>query len=219
MKGASISEAMRAALAQAARTRGPGKTAKPVVVKPTRQEPTAEQRQHARYQLEPVTERGQVVAHAFRKSPWFETLAERGDISPAALKALRFYRNAYEGSFYSEMRCALDRSGIGGRGSSYALISEPPEVSIAKSNLIGCERGISSPMLDTLRAVGLYDLRFAEVAMERFGHRLVDYIQNGKSVQKRAPKSGRHREAVKGEMLAAIDMLIANVSTMVRNER
>lgn len=213
-----IPEKMRAALAQAA-SRAAAARQSTTASTPKRAGPTPEQRQHARYELEPITERGQVVGRAYRKQPWFETLAARGDISSSALEALRFYRNSYESSFYSEMRCALDRSGIGGRGSSYAMISEPPEVSIAKSNLAGCERGISSPLLDSLRAVGLYDLRYREVAMERFGYRMADYIENGKHLQKRAPKSGRHRELVKDEILAAVELLIANVAAMARNER
>lgn len=211
-----ISEGVRAALAQAAKARG--RPNPPNTTEPKRQGPTPEQRRHTRYELEPVTERGQVVAHAYKRQPWFEILANRGDISRSALKALRFYRNAYEGSFYSEMRCALDFSMTGGGGSRSIPIS-PAEVVTSKHNLALCEAGIGSPYLDTLRAIGLHDMRFADVAMERFGSRMVSYIEQGRHLEKPAPRSGRHREIVRNELETALSALIGNVGNMVRSEQ
>lgn len=219
MKSGGISDSMRAALAQAARGRGSGKTDKPVKVKPKRQEPTPEQRRHMRYELEAVTERGQVIGQAYRRHPWFETMFKQGHISFTNLNALRFYRAAFEGSFFSETRCALDFSIAHGGGTGYSVRTEPAEVSMAKHNLALCEAGIASPMLDTLRAIGLHDMRIRDVAMERFGSRAVPYIVNGEHLTKPAPLSGRHREAVKIELDRALAILAGNVATMARTER
>jgi hypothetical protein len=69
----------------------------------------------------------------------------------------------------------------------------------------------------TLREVALHDATFSDVAMKRYGSRDVQKIITGKGRQKPhivneiAPKSGRHRDAIRSEFFLAVQRLVDNV--------
>lgn len=181
--------------------------------------PTPEQIGH--FETAPVrTERGQVLGHAFRRRPHFETLhdldivAARRDkrdviFTVDSMAALRFYRNAHEGCQRSEMRCPLD---VQPRPSSDHDM--PPSIAAAKSNLALCERDV--PCLDVMRMICLQDMTYEQVAIARFGSRNRDYIINGVSVNRPAPRSTRHTARVKAEFIAGLRVLIMNSAPMTR---
>lgn len=197
---------------------------KRVIGQPKIAQPTPEQEARAPYRLESVkTERGQVVGRAYRRHPWFETLVERerNDARKASrdplltddsLRALRYYRDAYEAGERSETRCALNRENGGGGhrgdGPSLALLR-------ARETQRLCERDLGG-LLHTLRAVAINDMTYANLAMNRYGSRDVDMIIDGRSTTKPAPKSGRHVAAIKDEFVAAVGVLLATVKPYLR---
>jgi len=190
--------------------------------------PTPEQAAKADYDMQPVrTEHGQVLGRAWRRQPWFESLAKReaGEaaregrtalIGPDGLNALRFYRHAHEAASRSEMRCALDIL-PGGRAPGGGGGDLPPAMLVARANLALCEAGLGE-LRATLRAVALDDLTYAAVAMERFGARDQDWYDpaTGAFVAKPVPRSNRHPGIIRAEFLAGVEALVAAVRGRVR---
>jgi hypothetical protein len=189
--------------------------------------PTPEQAAQAGFDLQSVrTDGGQVMGRAWRRLPWFESLAKRGageaarDHRPALIgldeiNALRFYRNAAEMAARSEMRCALNivpggvMPGVGR--------DLPPAVLIARENLALCE-GRMGPWLSTMRAVVVDDRTYAAIAMDRFGSRDVDVYdeRTGTFLSKPAPRSNRHPAIIRAEFLSGLQALVDAVRMRVR---
>ncbi|WBO22307.1 hypothetical protein [Sphingomonas abietis] len=186
--------------------------------------PPAEQR--GMFSEKPIavrTEKGQVVGRAFRRQPYFVTLAKlpadrtqpkgRRLISAEQFKAMRFYRAAWEGSQSSQMRCALDVSvrGIGMSRNDRETI--PPGYWEAQ-RLKDCEKPFGAALRETMRAIILLDQSFAQVAMMRWGSRDRQRIITGTGKQKPrivnevVPISKNHSEMVKQEFLEGLDHLV-----------
>jgi hypothetical protein len=189
--------------------------------------PTPEQAAHAGYDLQSVrTDKGDVVARAWRRLPWFESLAKReaGEaardqrpmlIGMDEINALRFYRNAAEMAARSEMRCALNI--VPGGVMPGAGRDLPPAVLVARENLALCETDMGS-LLPTMRAVAVEDRTYAAIAMERFGSRNQDVYdeRTGTFLSKPVPRSNRHPAIIKAEFLAGIQALVKAVRARVR---
>ncbi len=203
--------------------KGRSRVPQPVIATPTR-----EQAAKADYDLQPIrTEAGQLLGRAWRRQPWFESLAKReaGEaardgrtplIDPDGLNALRFYRHAHEAASRSEMRCALDIV-PGGRTPGAGPGDLPPAMLIARANLALCEAGLGD-LLATMRAVALDDLPYAAVAMARFGSRDQEWYdpQAGTFIAKPVPRSNRHPGIIRAEFLAGVEVLAAAVRSRVR---
>ena len=191
--------------------------------------PTAETAAHAPYGLEPVrTDKGQLLGRAWRRQPWFESLAKRDTggagragraplIGADALAALRFYRNAFEMAERSAMNSSLDilPGGAGpGQGQGRDL---PPSVLIARADVALCE-SLMGEWRPTMRAVVLEDRTYAAVAMARFGSRDQDWFDAaaGIFVVKPVPRSNRHPLIIRSEFLAGLQALVEAVRGRVR---
>ena len=198
------------------------------VTAPGVERPTPEQ--IGAFELLPVrTERGQVAARAYRRQPYFETLAKQpGDdrlISPVGLAALRVYRSAWERCEASITRCALDVDGRGGGGYG----SRMPASMVVDRRVQAYEAAMGA-YIETMRQVALFDMTLTDVAIERFGGRVQDWIvvtdpvlkPDGQQLvvegvgpqwrktfhEKIVPKSGRHREMIRDEFRAGLALLI-----------
>lgn len=189
--------------------------------------PTAETAAHAPYELQPVrTEKGQLLGRAWRRQPWFESLAKReaGEAKRAGrapligaddLAALRFYRNAFEMAERSAMKSSLDiLPGGAGPGQARDL---PPSVLIARVDVALCE-SLMGEWRPTMRAVSLEDRTYAAVAMARFGSRDQDWfdVAAGAFVAKPVPRSNRHPLIIRSEFLAGLQALVEAVRGRVR---
>lgn len=183
--------------------------------------PTPEQCEHAVYVEQDIVDvkaKGSVtIGKAYRKQPRFETIDGLGT---EQLKALRFYRGAFDMSEMSETKCALDVRPRGAAG-SHGAISAIEARSFGATTLRGIERQLGA-MVHALRDVALHDLTFSEAAMKRYGSREVDWIDigNGKrkprTVVKLAPKSGTHRQIIRDEFFRGLPLLIAAVEPYQR---
>lgn len=170
------------------------------------------------------TEKGQVVGRAYRRLPLFETIAKqpaRKDdpngprlILPHQLRALRFYRSAWEGVQASETRCALDVDSVRG-----GLPTGMPSVLMSDYRVKACDKAMGA-IGDTMRAVALQDMSFSDVAIARFGSRERQRIVIGsgrrkpKVVNEIVPRSGRHREIIRDEFLSALKILSDEVEAI-----
>ncbi|WP_395391591.1 hypothetical protein WBP07_12985 [Novosphingobium sp. BL-8A] len=186
--------------------------------------PTPEQRRHATYVEQDIVDvklKGRVtIGKAYRKQPKFEKIEGLGS---EQLKALRFYRAAFDASEMSETRCALDVRPRGASGSDGAITAIEARA-FGATTLRGIERHLGA-MVHTLRDVALLDFTFSEVAMKRFGSREVDWIDVGKgkrnprSIVKLVPKSGTHRQIVRDEFFAGLRALVMAVEQYVERRR
>lgn len=217
----SISEAAQAIAAR----RGQGDRAAPRDVANLKiVEPTDEQR--AGFSEKPVpvrTEKGQVVGRAYRRQPYFVTLAKlpadkaqpKGSrlITAEQFRAMRFYRSAWENTVASETRCALDLSVRGGSGEGATL----PQAMWESARVADCERSLAGDLLATLRAIVLHDMSFAAVAMQRWGSRDRQRIIIGKGkeqprvVNEVVPRSSHHTDRIREDFLEALGHLVASV--------
>jgi hypothetical protein len=187
------------------------------------QEPTPEQIGH--FVLGPVrTEKGQVIGRAYRRQPYFETLAkmplrasdQKGPrlITPDQLRALRYYRANHELTVVSETRCALNQE----RGSGEAI--GLPITLLSARGVKDCEVGLGA-LVHTLRAVALEDKSFAQVAMERWGSRDRQRIVIGSGKKKPriakeiVPKSSAHPGIIRQEFLDALKIMTGTTARLV----
>jgi hypothetical protein len=170
------------------------------------------------------TEMGQVTALAYRRQPYFITLAKlpadpktpKGHrlITSDQLRAMRFYRSAWEATQASATHCALDVSLAGGRTGYEPNI---PMHMWESSRVADCERDMKGWILATLRAVVLDDQSFAAVAMNRWGSRERQRIIVGKGKEKPrvvneiVPKSSAHAGMVRDEFLCGVAILSRSV--------
>jgi hypothetical protein len=170
------------------------------------------------------TEKGQVVGRAFRRQPYFATLAKlpadpktpKGHrlITSDQLRAMRFYRAAWEATQASETHCALDVSLAGGSASFEPNI---PMQMWESGRVADCERHLAGWLLATLRAVVLDDQSFSGVAMNRWGSRERQRIIVGKGkeqprvVSEIVPRSSAHAATVRDEFLKAVAILSSSV--------
>lgn len=183
--------------------------------------PTPEQREHAVYVEQDIVDvkaKGRVtIGKAYRKQPRFETIEGLGT---EQLKALRYYRSAFDMSEMSETRCALDVRPRGAAG-SHGAISAIEARAFGAATLRGIERELGA-LVYTLHDVALLDLTFSEAAMKRFGSREVDWIDIGKgkrkprTVVKLAPKSRHHRRIISDEFYQGLGLLVATVAPYQR---
>ena len=186
-------------------------------VRPVKEEPTPEQRQHACYVKQPIVDttdsgRSITIGKAYRREAKFEKIKGLGD---EQLKALRFYRATFDQSEASEVKSALDIRPFGGGGMAAQEVWSERQAS-ARMRLAGLERGIGA-VAHTLREVALHDVTFSDLAIKRYGSREVSKIITGKGRQKPrivneiVPKSGKHREAIRAEFFLAVNRLVGNV--------
>ena len=166
--------------------------------------PTPELAARVKFELGQITtETGAPYGFAYRRKPLFETMALGGGLSPDELAALRFYRTAFDRSERSPVRCCLD-VGAGGRsGNAHTVLHATPAMIDAKRKLRMCEAALGHS-LATMQGVALDDKSFSQLAMDRFGSRIT-HTRNGKPTV--APKSGRHRETIRGEFLQGLKLL------------
>jgi hypothetical protein len=187
--------------------------------------PTPEMQARVNFELGKVTdETGQSVGFAYRRKPLIETMALKGGFSPDELAALRFYRTAFDRSERSPVKCCLNVSGSGRgtSGAAFGIFHATPAILDAKRKLQYCEHGLGS-LRDTMRGVVLLDKSFSEIAIDRFGSRIVKppaYFDKegrarGDHREKIAPRSGRHRETVRQEFIAGLRTLTDTVRAMV----
>lgn len=180
-------------------------------------EPTAEQRRHGRYVEQDIVDtkpggKSITIGKAFRKEAKFERIKGLGD---EQLKALRFYREAFDQSEASEVKSALDirPRGNGGLSSQEVWVERQAG---ARIRMVALEHGLGGAV-HTLRDVALGDMTFSDLAIKRYGSREVSKIITGKGRQKPrivneiAPKSGKHRDAVRVEFFLAVTRLVDNV--------
>lgn len=131
--------------------------------------PTPEQMRHARYVEGDIVDtkpggKSITIGKAFRKEAKFERIKGLGD---EQLKALRYYREAFDMSEASEVKSALD---VRPRGNS-GLCSQEVWVERqagARVRMAALESGIGGA-LHTLRDVALRDMTFSELAIKRYG--------------------------------------------------
>ncbi len=212
-------------LAEAARNvaarRGKGDRA---VAQPTERDiaaPTDEQR--GMFSDKPVavrTEKGQVVGRAYRRQPYFVTLAKlpadrtqpkgKRMITAEQFRAMRFYRASWEASQASEMRCALDVSVRGGGGDRETI----PVGYWEGQRVADCERPFGGTLLWTMRAIILQDQSFAQVAMIKWGSRDRQRVIVGTGKQKPrivnevVPISKAHTEQVREDFMFGLGHLV-----------
>ncbi|MFX4086151.1 hypothetical protein ACKU27_13720 [Sphingobium yanoikuyae] len=187
--------------------------------------PTPEMQARANFELGKVTdETGQSVGFAYRRKPLIETMALKGGFSPDELAALRFYRTAFDRSERSPVKCCLNVSGSGRgtSGAAFGIFHATPAMLDAKRKLQYCEHGFGN-LKDTMRGVVLMDKSFSEIAIDRFGSRIVKppaYVDKegharGDHREKITPRSGRHRETVRQEFIVGLKVLTDTVRAMI----
>jgi len=169
------------------------------------------------------TEKGQVVGRAFRRQPYFVTLAKlpadrtqpkgKRMITAEQFRAMRFYRASWEGSQASEMRCALDVSVRGGGGDRETI----PAGYWESQRVADCERPFGEGLLPTMRAIILQDQSFAQVAMMKWGSRDRQRIIVGTGKQKPrivnevVPLSKYHTDQVREDFMFGLSHLVKAV--------
>jgi hypothetical protein len=184
-------------------------------------EPTPEQQMRADYVEQDIVDvlaKGRItIGKAYRVRPRFEKIEGLG---VDQLRALRFYREAFDSSQLSEVKSALDIRPRGSGGSNGALAAIEARAGGGQTlRMIEVQLGA---LVHTMRAVALHDLTFSEAAMKRFGAREVDYIDIGKgkrkprSTVKLVPKSGSHRQIVRDEFFQGLNLLIKAVEPLQR---
>ncbi|MFX4083670.1 hypothetical protein ACKU27_01055 [Sphingobium yanoikuyae] len=179
--------------------------------------PTPEQMRHGRYVEGDVVEtkpggKSITIGKAFRKEARFERIK---GLSDEQLKALRYYRPEFDLSEASEVKSALDirPRGNGGLSSQEVWVERQAG---ARMRMKALEYGLGAAV-HALRDVALRDMTFSDLAIKRYGSREVSKIITGKGRQKPrivneiAPKSGKHREAVRVEFFLAVTRLVDNV--------
>ncbi|WP_404711913.1 hypothetical protein [Sphingomonas sp. MMS24-J13] len=169
------------------------------------------------HQITPTTETGLKMGRAYHREPWFESLvkrdwtdAEREGRVPAFaiddLHALRRYRTAHEASLRSETRSSLniERGGTGERG------EQAPALIRARRELAMMETWLG-PLADTVRAIAIDDMSYAQVAMARFGYREVEVYDDatGTFRTRTSPRSGRHPTLIREEFQQGVKHLAA----------
>lgn len=184
--------------------------------------PTHEQAQKVRYQKVGHTDE-MGIAHGFgyRREPWFETLAKTKDnaVTQDELVALRFYRAAFDRCERSPTKSCLN-VGVGGglRDAASGILMATPAIMEAKRKVRLCEE-VLGIFASTVRAVGLQDRSFSDIAIERFGGRDQHWIDVKDPAQpsyiKIVPKSGRHRDAIRKEFYAGLRLLTKRVRILV----
>ncbi|MGW8278540.1 hypothetical protein ACWGK7_03465 [Sphingomonas aurantiaca] len=193
---------------------------KKAVLREPVEQPTPELMKRAAFVLGPVkSEMGEVLGRAYRRRAIFETMADQGGISPDELDALRFYRATFDRCDRSPMRSCLD---VDGNGVMRADGYTPRSIIDAKKRLRLCEAGLGSA-LSTMRAVALDDLSFSQIAIARFGCRIVRYEHvdaerrsRGDHREKIRPRSGRDREVVRREFqhgLLTLTDIVRSITT------
>ncbi|UZW54950.1 hypothetical protein NUH86_15965 [Sphingobium sp. JS3065] len=185
--------------------------------------PTEELQHRVNFSVRQVTtEAGQVLGLAYRRTPLIETMAARNMISAEELAVLRFYRTAFDRCERSPVKCALNISGVSSSSPAHALFHATPSMLDAKKRLRICENSFGKE-LETMRGVVLADKSFSDLAIERFGSRIVKPArhmdraarQRGEHQERILPKSGRHREIVRQEFLSGLRSLAETVRGMV----
>ena len=172
-----------------------------------------------------------MVARTFRRQPLYVTLSKTSaELTREELAALDLYRETHDRADRSFTKSCLDLDSDGTPRKPDAILHINNAVREAREVIMRLESAIG-PLLDTLRAVALEDRTFSDVAMERFGSRVRDWLEvdapvmmNGKQVvidgkpqrhavfvEQLAPKSGRHREIIREEYLQAVKMLAAAI--------
>lgn len=168
-------------------------------------EPTKELQRRVTFRLEDITKSGQVTGQAYKRRPWFETLAARGDITVDQLQALRFYRSNFERQHYSETRCVLNRDPGGGAG-------DGPSVALVNARWHVRElEAAAGALVDVLRAIAIHDLHYSDVAMATFGSRKQRWIKvelDQPFVEKIVPKSSEHPRRIKAEFIEAVERIL-----------
>lgn len=181
--------------------------------------PTPEQMVRFTYRPHaPVTSAGLKMGRAYLREPWFESLVRRDWtdaqrearaplFTPEDLHALRGYRNAFETAQRSEVRSCLNIERGGARG-EHGVAS--PALLRARRTLAAIEAAIGA-VVDTMRAIAIDDMSYAQVAMARFGAREQSWFDDatGTMVCKQAPRSGRHSVRIREEFLAGTKRLTA----------
>jgi hypothetical protein len=173
------------------------------------------------HQIIPVTETGARMGRTWHREPWFESLvkrdwteAQREQRDPAFtiddLHALRRYRTAHEAAQRSETRSSLniERGGNGERG------EQSPALIRARRDLAMMEAWIG-PIVDTMRAIAIDDMSYAQVAMARFGYREIDVYDDatGAFRTRTSPRSGRHPTLIREEFQQGVRCLTARGAT------
>jgi hypothetical protein len=185
--------------------------------------PPAEQQQRVRFELgQVISEMGQVMGLAYRRLPLIETMGKGGKLSPDELGALRYYRTAFDRSERSPVKCCLNVSGVGGTGPSHALFHATPAMIDAKRRVRLCE-SVLGHSLETMREVVLSDKSFSQVAIERFGSRVIrptphvdkEGRARGEHREQIRPRSGKHREIIRREFADGLRELTDAVRYMI----
>jgi hypothetical protein len=156
--------------------------------------PVNEQARRYHYDLETVTEHGQVVGRVYRRRPLFETMFARGEISREEAQALRYYRERYELSNFSLTRsCLLQRYGRSLNGGSSPLV-------LRAASEVQAMEAAAGLFLMAFRKVVIEDMSFNRIAMDRYGS-----VQKDIGGQQRiVPKSKQHTRRIKSEFLTAL---------------
>lgn len=191
---------------------------KKAVLREPIEQPTPELMERAAFVLGQVkSEMGDVVGLAYRRRAIFETMAMQGGISPDELEALRYYRSTFDRCDRSPMRSCLDVDGTGAmRADGYT----PRSIITAKKQLRRCEARMG-PSLSTMRSVALDDLSFSQIAIARFGCRVLRYEHvdaerraRGEHREKIRPRSGRDRDVIRREFLHGLRALADTVRSL-----
>lgn len=181
--------------------------------------PTAEQMRHADYVEQDIVDRtgreSTKIGKAYRRLARFETIE---GVTADQLRALRFYREAYDAAQISPTKSALDIRPRGGGGAE-GTMSRMEAIVSAGGTLRRIENSMAGSLLPTLRAVAGEDRDFKAIAIERFGGRSVSRVDASKRKPKVTstlePKSNRHRQIVRDEFLTAADRLVGIVAPMI----
>lgn len=218
-KNDTIADIVARVQARVAASKAVSLTKPPVTEKAKPFEPTPEQQQHAVYveqDIVDVLSKGRVtLGKAFRKQPRFESI---NDLDADQLKALRFYRAAFDDSERSMTKSALDVRPRGTGGSNGALAAMETRAFGART-LAEIEASLGA-LVHILRDIALHDLTFTEAAIKRYGGREVDYIIVGKGDEpprtavKLKPKSGTHRQIIRDDFFQGLRLLMAAVDQL-----
>lgn len=155
--------------------------------------PVEEQARRYSYELETITERGQVVGRVYRRRPLFETMLARGEISRSEAQALRYYRERYELSHFSLVRsCLNQRFGSGHAGGTSPL-------SLRAAREVGLMEAAAGLFLPAFRKVAIEDMSFNRIAIDRYGSKQEEHSNRV------VPKSKQHTRRIKSEFLAALN--------------
>lgn len=154
--------------------------------------PVEEQARRYTYELEAITERGQVIGRAYRRKPLFETMFARHEITREEAQALRYYRERYELSHFSLTRsCLHQRFGRGSAGGASPLV-------LRAASEVDRMEAAAGLFLPAFRKVVIDDMSFNRIAMDRYGSR------HDEQTNRIVPKSKQHTRKIKSEFLAAL---------------